>query len=563
MGKLDSHTSTIFKWRQGLPVFLSGFLELVFDRSDGSLLATPSEDAIIAIRQLTLMYGKIDLPCSRERVRSALEGFVQCETNVREWSASYGGPKQATFRRVADLLFSSGGKGRTSPFGYADQEIRKLVLGQPSDLLPRHGPGSTADKQLGNGKYRNRYWTTRLEQILPYGEISLPNWSYYDQLSEVDIVEPGSEIPVKVITVPKTLKTPRIIAMEPVAMQYAQQSILSLLNEAFRRDDFLRDAISSDDQTPNQRMAREGSLTGDLATLDLSEASDRVSNRLAEDLFRLWPHLREAVAASRSLKADVRGHGVIPLSKFASMGSALCFPIESMVFMTVVLIGIERASSEPLTRKAIKGLRGKVRVYGDDIICPVEYVPFVVSALQDYGFVVNTNKSFWNGKFRESCGKDYYAGLDVSVVRVRDEFPTSTKDASEVVSLVSLRNQLYWAGYWQTCARLDESLRKLLKRFPVVETTSPVLGRHSVHGYQAERMSDPNNSPLVKGWVERSKPPINVLDGEGALLKCLLMLERQKDEKFVLDPSTADKEHLERSGRSQAVRITPGWFCPY
>nr|QDH86450.1 MAG: RNA-dependent RNA polymerase [Leviviridae sp.] len=77
---------------------------------------------------------------------------------------------------------------------------------------------------------------------------------------------------MKVIDVPKTMKTPRIIAMEPTAMQYAQQGILRLIQDAIKGS-YLNDFIGLDDQEPNQLMARQGSAVGDLATLDLSEAS--------------------------------------------------------------------------------------------------------------------------------------------------------------------------------------------------------------------------------------------------------------------------------------------------
>jgi len=53
------------------PQFLRGFLEQVFNMKDGWLLDTPSIEAIRAIRQITLMFGKIDLPIKPERERKA------------------------------------------------------------------------------------------------------------------------------------------------------------------------------------------------------------------------------------------------------------------------------------------------------------------------------------------------------------------------------------------------------------------------------------------------------------------------------------------------------------
>jgi len=296
-------------------------------------------------------------------------------------------------------------------------------------------------------------------------------------------------------------------------------------------------------------MARDGSLSGALATLDLSEASDRVSNQLVRELTRYWPHLTDAVQATRSRRADVPGYGVQRLAKFASMGSALCFPMEAMVFLTIILRAISKELNTPVTREFIKGLEGRVRVYGDDIIVPVEYVQSVVHELQAFGLVVNMNKSFWTGRFRESCGKEYYGGSDVSIVRCRRMLPSQRRDVLEMVSLCSLRNQLYWAGLWRTCAYIDEKIREFIP-FPIVEATSPGMGRHSVLSPQGEKECSDLQKPLVKAAVVSGQAPLNSLEGPGALLKYFL---KRGEQPF------ADGNHLERSGRPQADYIKLRW----
>ena len=542
---------------KGLPRFLGGFLDLVFDDCSGELLDEPSIEAIKSIRQLTLMFGKILLPCSDARKDAAFEAFVQCEKDVREADKRLSQRDLDEFRHVSSLLFRSA-------FSKVDSDIYHMKA------VPKHGPGKTADRLRGNEKYRLSTWTTRLEEIFPAGEFLLPNWRYNLRLDEIDILEPGSEQPVKVVDVPKTLKTPRIIAMEPTAMQYAQQAVLSLFLDAVQKDFLLSRMLGFDNQEPNQLMARRGSLRGDLATLDLSEASDRVSNQHVRNLLRRHPYFHMAVDGSRSRKADVPGRGVLRLAKFASMGSALCFPFEAAVFLTVIFIGIARGLSSTLDRSIVKQYADQVRVYGDDIIIPVDMVNPVVHALQTFGFVVNMSKSFWNGKFRESCGKEYYDGHDVSIVRVRRMFPKRRADAKEVISIVSLRNQLYKHGYWQTVRWLDSEIRGVIRHFPTVLETSPVLGRHSFLGYEAERMGSQLHNPLVKGYVERSQSPINSLDDEGALLKCFLDAERREEDlrRRVLRGQQpllhlkpfADRKHLERSGRPDAVNIKLGWY---
>jgi hypothetical protein len=540
-GKVDRRLFTGFQRKGELPLFLGGFLDRVFSRDSGRLLDEPCIDAILAVRQLTLMFGKMLLPSSDARLRSAMRSYIECEQDVRLADSTRTDSQRESFRRVSAMLFAP-------VLTDIDRKIYNL------EVVPKHGPGSTADRLMGNQKWNLKTWTSRLEEIFPAGEFLLPNWRYYDQLDEIDILEPGSETPVKVVDVPKTLKTPRIIAMEPTAMQYAQQAIRHELYEAIERHDILSKLIGFTDQTPNQRKALEGSLHQELATLDLSEASDRVSNQLVRDLLSRWPHLHKAVDASRSRKAEVPGHGVIRLAKFASMGSALTFPLEAMVFTTLIFMGIEQELKRPLTPRDVKHFSDQVRVYGDDIVCPVDYVYPVVSMLESFGIRVNGSKSYWSGKFRESCGKEYYNGFDVSIVKVRRVFPTRRQDAKEVISIISLRNQLYFAGYWQTCRWLDDHIRDLINHFPVVLPSSPIQGRHSFLGYEVERMCPELHRPLVRGYVEKAHIPENSLDDVGALTKYLY---KRSDLPF------ADEGHLLRSGRPAAVNLQLRYATPY
>jgi hypothetical protein len=539
--QVDRRLFSSFRKRGELPLFLGGFLDLVFDRTSGRLLDEPSIEAIRCIRQLTLLYSKILIPCSDTRIRKSMDGFIECEKDVRQFDKDLTTVDSDRFNSMSSLLYAS-------VFTRVDSNI---YMGE---MMPQHGPGSTADGLLGNQKFTQRNWTTRLEQIFPFSDHLFPSASYHDKYDEVDILEPGAETPVKVVPVPKTQKAPRIIAIEPTAMQYAQQGILALILDSLSKDDFLDRVLGFKDQEPNQLMALDGSLNGELATLDLSDASDRVSNQLVRGMLRNHPNLLMGVDASRSRRANVPGHGVVRLSKFASMGSALCFPFEAMVFLTLVFIGIEESLNRPLAKKDILSFKDKVRIYGDDIIVPVEHVQSVVSVLEHFGARVNGSKSYWNGKFRESCGKEFYDGHDVSVVKFRREFPTQRRDATEVVSLIKFRNLLYWHGYWATVKQLDEQISRMIVHYPMVSTTSPVLGRESALGYEIQGTHSSLHSPLVRGYVVSAKPPSNRIDDVDALLKFFL---KRAEHPFY------DEGHLERSGRPQSFYIKLRMASPF
>jgi len=501
-----------------------------------------------------------------------MRNYVECEQDVRQFDRTLTKEDLAEFTQMSNLLFRS---------LFSDMD-REVFYG---NILPKHGPGSTSDGLTSNGKYRQTTWTSRLEEVFPSYEYLIPSPRFSEVLDQVDVLEPGSELPVKVISVPKTLKTPRIIAMEPSWMMFVQQGLLRCFLDSFERDELLKRLIGFDDQTPNQELARQGSLDGLTATLDLSDASDRVSNQLVRALLSDFPTLSGAVDATRSRRADVPGHGVIRLAKYASMGSALCFPVEAMVFTTLIFMGIQRSLNVSLTRQHVKSLADSVRVYGDDLIVPVEHVRTVVRTLELFGARVGQDKSFWTGRFRESCGKEYFMGQDVSIVRVRQVLPCTTADATEVIAMVALRNQLYLSGYWSTVRWLDNRLRKVLKHFPDVEPTSSVLGRITFLGYQSERTCPRLHRPLVRGYVVEAKSPSDELEGYGALLKCLLKLAGQAEfwgshppdipcynltgTAHLYEPSPwshtmgQDEKHLERSGRPKRVNIKLGWRPPY
>ncbi len=545
-GKVTHDLFQGFAWRTGLPEFLRGFLESVFDTNDGSILTEPSIDAIYAVQQLTSLFGKIGLQCTEKRTAKAIEGYVLIEEELRRRDANPIELKQ--FKRIKTLLFSQ-----------VLSEVDQLVYS--GELVPKHGPGNTAERLSTNQKYDHKLWTDRLESYFPAMDNLLPNYSYISG-SKVMHLSPEQEIPVRVITVPKTMKTPRIIAIEPAVMQFVQQGILEALVPRLeskrvgyinRYDNLSYSMIGFSDQIPNQEMACQGSLNGSLATLDLSEASDRVSNQHVRALLEDHPHLNNAVDSCRSRKADVPGHGVLRLSKFASMGSALCFPMEAMVFLTLVFVAIENQNGTKLTPRDVKSFWGSVRVYGDDIIVPVDYVHTVMDTLHTFGYKVNSSKSFWTGKFRESCGKEYFEGQDVSPIKFRHQFPSQRLDAQEVISLISFRNQLYFRGLWETVRWLDRRIERILPYYPKVSPSSPGLGAHTFLPVQGEKYSRTLHKPLVKAYVVQGTPPNDYLDGAGALLKYFL--------KRGFLPF--DLRHLERTGRPRRVTLKPRWVDPY
>lgn len=240
----------------------------------------------------------------------------------------------------------------------------------------------------------------------------------YNRLwEELALSEQGGEEPLRVVranrvvTVPKNSETDRVIAIEPDMNIFVQKGIGTMIRRRLRRV-----GIDLNDQTVNQRLAYQGSLSGDLATLDLSMASDTVSKSIVEELIPAdW---LSALEQTRS------PFGVLPCGKeilyrkFSSMGNGYTFELESLIFWALCSAVLDLIGE----RDFVLG------VYGDDLVVPVGAVPDITRLLEYCGFSLNHEKSFSDGPFRESCGKHYFGGHDVTPFFVRHQ-PRRLSDA--------------------------------------------------------------------------------------------------------------------------------------
>jgi len=504
-GRIGPNLFLSFKKRSGLPVFLQGFLDQVFDRSTGIIREEPSHSSIRAIRQLTLVFKKIERPTTEARNRAAEAAYVNCEIDLEAKEKSISDEQRHDFSRSFAWLYSD-----------VLNDLTKAI--EKQEVKPKHGPGSTQDKLLGNRKWQFPKWTSRLEEVFPYARFCTHTWRTILDYS-FDLLPPDREPPVKVVFVPKTQKTPRVIAMEPTHMQYVQQALMRELVSLLEKSR-IGASQGFSDQEPNRAKAREGSVTGAYATIDLSEASDRVLASLIYDALAPWPTVQEAVMSSRSSRSELPSGKILTLKKFASMGSALCFPIEVMAFSAIIFTAMRSAGGYPAKEALRVFAAGEVRVYGDDIIVPVYSVDYVEEFLEVFGLKVNRSKSFSKGKFRESCGGDYYDGTDVTPVRIRRDLPTHKQHVEELVSASSSANQFADGGYDRASEYLHTTVEAILPLYPDVPRDSDLLGRWSFDpkpsGYSAKL-----HCPIYRGYAPYSKAPKSLLTGYRALFKAL------------------------------------------
>jgi hypothetical protein len=233
------------------------------------------------------------------------------------------------------------------------------------------------------------HWASCFLGVIPEGAFSL--------LPSVFKIVRGSRF----LTVPKSAKTDRCIAAEPTGNSFLQQGVHSYMRRRLKRF-----GVNLDDQSISQERARVAFDSG-LSTLDLSAASDTISRELLYHLLPLdWALFLDAL---RSHETYVKGEWVLT-EKFASMGNAFCFELETLIFWALSC----SVSEEP-------GDVDSVTVYGDDIIILRKNFDLVVEILQICGFTVNEKKSFKDGNFFESCGKHFHSSRDVTPVYQKED----------------------------------------------------------------------------------------------------------------------------------------------
>jgi hypothetical protein len=158
----------------------------------------------------------------------------------------------------------------------------------------------------------------------------------------------------------------------------------------------------------NKNAARRGSITGLNATIDLSDASDHIHYDLVKQLLPREVFRCLDVIRSPGFVSD----GVFRrFNMISSMGNGFTFAL-----MTLLLVSLLDVYLRTCDDRYIPLRDG---VFGDDIILPARHYDGFVQVLSDFGLIVNLDKSFSTGFFRESCGGDFYRGLNVRGVYIK------------------------------------------------------------------------------------------------------------------------------------------------
>jgi hypothetical protein len=245
--------------------------------------------------------------------------------------------------------------------------------------------------------------------------------------------------------VPKTSEVSRSICTEPVLNMFFQKGIGHVLEKQLKR--IFRIDLSSQPEL-NRRLARLGSIDGSFGTIDLSSASDSISLKMLRSI--LPEELLGLLEFARSPNVIYPDGSLDQLYMVSSMGNGFTFPLQTLLFSTIVV-----ACYRVLGISPTYGKKGPTNwaVFGDDIIVRKDSYNVVARALKMFGFIVNDDKSFNTGYFRESCGGDYFRGHDI-----RGVYCKSLKHSADVYSVVN--RLVRWSA--RTGILLPETLKVLL-----------------------------------------------------------------------------------------------------
>lgn len=283
------------------------------------------------------------------------------------------------------------------------------------------------------------------------------------KLQQIVVFQQGSRF----TSVPKNNETRRPINIEPFCNIVVQKLIGSNLRSQMKR---IFD-VDLDTLSDNHRIRISDPK---IATIDLKNASDSVSTELCR--FLLPKYIFDELMLARSpmiLGYDDSYHLV---NKVSAMGNGFTFELMSLM-LTSICRQLDPHSS----------------VFGDDIIIAKEHATRLTELLEDVGFVVNAEKSFIDGPFRESCGGNYHD--DFGYIESFDiKYPNTIHDC------VVLYNKVRRLSYHYDSFKLLE--RKLYRHIPIALRGIPDtdLRKVSFLAFYSDGIERLDSSPILSDY---------------------------------------------------------------
>lgn len=510
VGQYDPPGLPLTKRRSGgelAPKFLGGLFLLVF-HDDGSLREDCNVEAVFFIRQILFAAKKAAYPCSYASVVDSVKDLVETDIALPEpeqfWKAEsplelkkpqpYLGFGKSRLLKTRVTTLSPEKRDEMSIFLINLDMVSRLItttLGSydPSEWRFKHGPGAIAERTGPTNKYCWENWSNVLDSEYPVADYGYHSYSSWAGVLGSESSIRGESPCSRLVAVPKSFSGPRLIAAEPSEHQWCQQSLWHYFRVRTERS-WLSSFVQFQDQTSNQDLCTKGSVDGLLSTVDLSSASDRVTPHVVGNFFRSQDRLLRCLRATRTrfLSQDLtdKVSPLIELRKFSTMGSACTFPVQTLIFLGIAIASVLTKRKNAPTLENVRTLAGEVAVFGDDIVIPTDSRELFVSALEVLYFKVNTNKSYWSGNFRESCGVDAFRGVNVTPAYWRAPYDSSPES---LAMTIEVSNNFYKKFLLNTSERIASTLPNGVPQVAMASGVNGCLTR-----------MEPQNQRLRKRW---------------------------------------------------------------
>lgn len=464
------------------PHFLKGLVSPVMADPTSSKAVT----SIGKLYQLCHAFKKLKGPANTKKLHDQYMEFVQTDIELSDvdWSTE---PVRDIARKARKII------------GKVVEGLDPLDPSQSELFKPRPGPGATNTPTDHACRYRPHVWFPTIAALFnPESWFRPPfcpprRWNiqkgFHDTFCRV-AKRKTKQLSVKVAAqpprsrfkfVPKTYEKMRGICIEENEIQWHQQALRRGFYTTIERHPITKGYVNFTSQLVNGSKALEASRDSSFATIDMSEASDRISRNLVSYLFGENKQLLKLIEACSTEEVESpKGVGLedtfikyVPVKKIAPMGSAICFPIMSLVHFALIRAILDM-SSVPQQYKR------EVFVYGDDIIIHRHCVQAVYDYLPLFGMKINTDKSFSRSYFRESCGVHAYKGVDVTPIRFKTVLNTTSSPA-DLCTALRLEEAFYYKGYKHVSRQLRQAIRDCAHKYginnvPYVHTSSRLFG---------------------------------------------------------------------------------------
>lgn len=282
----------------------------------------------------------------------------------------------------------------------------------------------------------------------------------------------------RVTTVPKSVKTDRTIVVEPGINAFFQSGLGAFIRQKLSK------CLGIDIRNAADRHRLRCCLDWrTIATIDLKAASDTISSWLLTLFPMDWFDL---LCDLRSERVLLNGEW-LELEKVSSMGNGFTFELETLLFAVVCLASGVRKED--------------LSVFGDDIIVPRSQALLVMSNLEMLGFVVNTEKTFFEGDFVESCGVHCYQGVDLAPFQLKDYI----SDGLQAINIANKVRAFSWlSADGAGCDRRYLSVWRLCRRW-IPDALLAARGPYGISGVLWSSYSEIPNLTYGNTWAVDGK----------------------------------------------------------